>query len=117
MSEAAGTPAVADAWAVVLAGGVGSRFWPMSTPERPKQLLALVDEHPLLANTLARLAPMVPAARTLVLTSAALRDAVRALAPELPAENVIAEPSPAMAAARALATSGQALGLVSVSSW
>ena len=83
------------AWAVVLAGGVGSRFWPMSTPTRPKQLLALVDEHPLLANTLARLAPMVPAARTLVLTNATLRDAVRALAPEIPAENVIAEPAPA----------------------
>lgn len=90
-----GAAAGAEAWAVVLAGGVGSRFWPMSTPERPKQLLALVDEHPLLANTLARLAPMVPAARTLVLTNATLRDAVRALAPELPLENVIAEPAPA----------------------
>ena len=86
---------VGSAWAVVLAGGVGSRFWPMSTPERPKQLLALVDEHPLLANTLARLAPLVPAARTLVLTNAGLRDAVRALAPELPAANVGAEPAPA----------------------
>ena len=84
-----------DAWAVVLAGGVGSRFWPMSTPARPKQLLALVDEHPLLANTLARLVPLVPAERTLVLTNATLRDAVRALAPELPAANVIAEPAPA----------------------
>lgn len=87
--------AIDGAWAVVLAGGVGSRFWPMSTPSRPKQLLALVDEHPLLANTLARLTPLVPVARTLVLTNATLRDAVRTLAPELPAENVIAEPSPA----------------------
>ncbi len=100
------------AWAVVLAGGVGSRFWPMSTPARPKQLLALVDEHPLLANTLARLVPLVPAERTLVLTNATLRDAVRALAPELPAENVIAEPAPAGTcaalawASRAVATRG-----------
>jgi len=84
-----------DVWAVVLAGGVGSRFWPLSTPARPKQLLALVDEHPLLRNTLARLAPLTPAARTLVLTNAGLRDAVLALAPELPPENVIAEPAPA----------------------
>lgn len=85
----------AEHWAVVLAGGVGSRFWPLSTPGRPKQLLPLVDAEPLLRNTLARLTPLAPAARTLVLTNAGLRDAVLALAPELPPENVIAEPSPA----------------------
>jgi mannose-1-phosphate guanylyltransferase len=79
-------------WAVVLAGGVGSRFWPMSTPERPKQLLPLVDDEPLLSNTLARLAPLVPARRTLVLTGAPLREPIRAMLPALPAENVIAEP-------------------------
>lgn len=97
MSDGARVPAAeaGDVWAVVLAGGVGSRFWPLSTPANPKQLLPLVDEHPLLRNTLARLAPMVPPARTLVLTNAGLRDAVLALAPELPAENVIAEPAPA----------------------
>ena len=86
-------------WAVVLAGGVGSRFWPMSTPERPKQLLALVDEHPLLVNTLDRMRPLVPEARTLVLTNAMLRDAILALCPALPPENVIAEPAPAGTAA------------------
>ncbi len=95
MTDIAENTAMKGAWAVVLAGGVGSRFWPMSTPSRPKQLLALVDEHPLLANTLARLTPLVPAERTLVLTNATLRDAVCALAPELPRENVIAEPAPA----------------------
>ncbi len=98
------TPAARDAapdgpaagtWAVVLAGGVGSRFWPLSTPSRPKQLLDLVDERPLLRGTLARLAPLVPADRTLVLTNAGLREAVLALAPELPPANVIAEPAPA----------------------
>ena len=79
-------------WAVVLAGGIGSRFWPMSTPSLPKQLLPLVDDEPLLANTLARLAPLADATCTLVLTNETLRPAVRALAPQLPAENVIAEP-------------------------
>ena len=48
-------------WAVILAGGVGSRFWPLSTPQRPKQLLPLVDDSPLLANTVRRLAPAIPA--------------------------------------------------------
>lgn len=85
-------------WAVVLAGGVGSRFWPLSTPDRPKQLLPLVDDQPLLVNTLARLAPLVPPERTLVLTNASIRPAVAALA-NLPLENVLAEPRPAGTAA------------------
>lgn len=86
-------------WVVVLAGGVGSRFWPLSTPERPKQLLPLVDEHPLLVNTLDRLAPLVPATRTLVLTNASLVPAIAAAAPSIPSENLIAEPRPAGTAA------------------
>jgi mannose-1-phosphate guanylyltransferase len=79
-------------WAVILAGGVGSRFWPLSTPARPKQLLPLVTDTPLLADTVARLAPLVPAERTLVITNASLAPAVAKLLPSLPAENIIAEP-------------------------
>jgi mannose-1-phosphate guanylyltransferase len=86
-------------WAVVLAGGVGSRFWPISTPERPKQLLPLASNQPMLADTLDRLAALVPIERTLVLTNAGLADAIRALVPTLPAENLIAEPRPAGTAA------------------
>jgi mannose-1-phosphate guanylyltransferase len=85
-------------WAVVLAGGVGSRFWPLSTPERPKQLLPLVTEHPLLVDTLNRLTPLVPAERTLVLTNAGIKNEVAMFA-RLPRENVIAEPRPAGTAA------------------
>jgi mannose-1-phosphate guanylyltransferase len=79
-------------WAVVLAGGIGSRFWPLSTPTRPKQLLPLVDNRPLLVAALERLEPLVPLTRTLVLTNSSLVDAVRSAAPRLPADNVIAEP-------------------------
>ena len=79
-------------WAIILAGGVGSRFWPLSTPRRPKQLLPLVDEDPLLANTVGRLAPLVPAARTLIVTNAALVPSIRALLPDVPPQNVIGEP-------------------------
>lgn len=86
-------------WAVVLAGGVGSRFWPVSTPSRPKQLLPLASDEPMLVDTLARLAPLVPPERTLVLTNASLTSAIAALAPEIPAANVIAEPRPAGTAA------------------
>ena len=79
-------------WAVILAGGVGSRFWPLSTPQRPKQLLPLVGTRPLLADTADRLRPLIPAEQTLVLTNAALAAAVGQLLPDLPDENVIVEP-------------------------
>lgn len=85
-------------WAVVLAGGVGSRFWPLSMPERPKQLLPLVTEHPLLVDTLDRLTPLVPAERTLVLTNSGIKNEVAIFA-SIPRENVIAEPRPAGTAA------------------
>lgn len=101
-------------WAVILAGGVGSRFWPLSTPRRPKQLLPLITDAPLLADTVARLAALVPAERMLIVTNASLAEAVRALLPRLPPENVIAEPraagtAPALAwAAATIARRGRA---------
>ena len=95
-------------WAVVLAGGVGSRFWPISTPERPKQLLPLVTRDPLLGDALTRLAPLVSAEHTLILTNAGLVDAIAALAPQIPRENLIAEPRPAGTAA-ALAWAAQVI--------
>lgn len=84
---------------MILAGGVGSRFWPMSTTARPKQLIPLVTGEPLLADALARLAPLVPPARTLVLTNAALVEPIAALAPALPRDNLLVEPRPAGTAA------------------
>jgi len=86
-------------WAVVLAGGVGSRFWPVSTPERPKQLLPLVSDKPLLVDAVDRLAAIVEPARTLVLTNESLVKSIRRLLPAIPRENIIAEPRPAGTAA------------------
>lgn len=86
-------------WGVVLAGGAGTRFWPLSTPSRPKQLLALIDSDPLIANTVERFAPIVDMERILLLTSESLVAPIRALLPALPSENVIAEPKPAGTAA------------------
>jgi mannose-1-phosphate guanylyltransferase len=84
---------------VVLAGGTGSRFWPLSTPSRPKQLLALIDSRPLVVNTVERFAPIVDVERILILTSESLVAPIRALLPAVPSENVIAEPKPAGTAA------------------
>jgi mannose-1-phosphate guanylyltransferase len=86
-------------WAVILAGGVGSRFWPLSTPSRPKQLLPLLSDKPLLVNTIERLTPLVPAAQTLILTNASLVDPISRAVPSIPRENIIAEPKPAGTAA------------------
>jgi mannose-1-phosphate guanylyltransferase len=85
-------------WAIVLAGGVGSRFWPVSTPRRPKQLLPLVNEDPMLVNTLERLAPLVPLERTLILTNAAIVQSILAAAPIEP-DHILVEPTPAGTAA------------------
>lgn len=82
-------------WNVVLAGGVGSRFWPLSTPAQPKQLLPLVSDQPMLRDTLDRLRPSAPPERTLVLTNASLCERIRSMEPSLPPANVIAEPRPA----------------------
>lgn len=82
------------AWAVIMAGGSGTRFWPASRSDRPKQLLPLApgDERSLLRATLDRIAPLVPIERVLVVTSASLAAATAAELPDLPAENLLAEP-------------------------
>lgn len=96
----------AELWAIILAGGIGSRFWPLSTPERPKQVLALINERPLIAVTLGHLAPLIAPERVLVLTSADIADAIHAVVPEVPAENMLIEPRPlGTAAALAWGTS------------
>ena len=88
-------------WAVVIAGGAGTRFWPASTPERPKQFLALgpSSDEPLLAATYRRLLGLAPPERIVVATGVHLGDATRALLPELPEENLLAEPAPRNTAA------------------
>ena len=86
-------------WAVVLAGGVGSRFWPLSTPGRPSQLLPLVTSEPLLCDAVDRLRPIVPLDRVLILTNQTLVPAIAQLLPEVPASNLIAEPRPGGTAA------------------
>ena len=81
-------------WAVVFAGGIGSRFWPLSTPERPKPLLSLLGDRPLIANTVDRLTPLIPPERVLVLTSRDIADAVHRAIPDVPESNVLVEPRP-----------------------
>ena len=85
-------------WAVILAGGSGTRFWPLSTPERPKQLLPLGGDRPLLSQAVRRLEGLVPPDRILILTGPFLVERVTALVPEVPAAQVLAEPRSASTA-------------------
>jgi mannose-1-phosphate guanylyltransferase len=79
-------------WAVVLAGGVGSRFWPVSTPRRPKQLLPLASEQPLITETAERILPLVPRERLRILTGRALVEPLASALPGFTEENFLVEP-------------------------
>lgn len=78
--------------AIIMAGGSGTRFWPASRHHRPKQFLALATETPLLRMTFERLSGLVPVDRIWVVTTAVTADATRKILPELPTDNVLAEP-------------------------
>lgn len=80
-------------YALILAGGSGERFWPLSRRTRPKQLLRLISEQTLLEDTIARLEGLIPQERVLILTNIDQEAAVRELLPKFPKENIIAEPA------------------------
>lgn len=80
-------------YAVVMAGGSGTRFWPASRKARPKQFLPISGGQPMLAETCARLAGLVPLERTLVVTAESQAELVRRTLPGLPRENVLCEPA------------------------
>jgi mannose-1-phosphate guanylyltransferase len=80
--------------AVIMAGGSGTRFWPKSRRNRPKQLLRLHGDSSMLQQTVARIAPLVAPDRTWIITGADQAAAVRSQLPELPTANVVAEPCP-----------------------
>jgi mannose-1-phosphate guanylyltransferase len=80
--------------AVIMAGGSGTRFWPKSRRDRPKQLLNLHGTETMLQQTVARIAPLVDPERLWVITGADQAAASRAQLPSVPATNVIAEPCP-----------------------
>jgi mannose-1-phosphate guanylyltransferase len=79
-------------YAVIMAGGQGTRFWPRSRRKMPKQLLNIVGEKTMLEQTVARISPLIPAERTLVVAGDDHRDRIRACLPQLPDENLLFEP-------------------------
>lgn len=84
---------MASTYALILAGGSGTRFWPLSRNSRPKQLLNLFGSDSLLEQTIKRLDGLVPTENIIILTNELQIQAVREIAPMLPPENIFAEPA------------------------
>jgi mannose-1-phosphate guanylyltransferase len=77
---------------VILAGGRGTRFWPLSRKKRAKQLLALDGKQTMIQQTVARLLPLAPAKKFWIITNQDLRPAITKQLPKLPVAQVLAEP-------------------------
>jgi mannose-1-phosphate guanylyltransferase len=85
-------PHTGNRYAVILAGGIGSRFWPASTPTRPKQLLAIGSDRPLIVDTVARARRLVGPENVRILTGSGLVDPFRDAVPDLGDEAFLVEP-------------------------
>lgn len=83
---------IEHAYAVILAGGSGERFWPLSTHERPKQFVSLFEGKPLIRHAVDRLEGLIPPERILILTAENLVRASREACPMIPSENIVGEP-------------------------
>jgi mannose-1-phosphate guanylyltransferase len=81
-----------DRFVIIMAGGRGERFWPLSREKTPKQLIRLLGGRSLLQQAVDRVLPLVPLRNVLVITNEAQAPEVRRQLPKLPKENVIAEP-------------------------
>ncbi|WP_300379621.1 mannose-1-phosphate guanylyltransferase [Clostridium sp.] len=78
--------------ALIMAGGKGTRFWPLSTEEKPKQFLNLIGDNTMIQMTVDRMQPIIPMGRIFVCTGAMYVDLVKEQLPELPEKNIIVEP-------------------------
>ena len=92
-------------YAVIMAGGQGTRLWPLSRKSKPKQLQSFISDKTLIAETYERLLPLFPAEKIYISTTSEYQDEIKKLLPEIPEENYVIEPYPmGTAAACGLAT-------------
>ena len=81
-----------DRFVIIMAGGRGERFWPVSREKTPKQLIKLLGDKSFLQQAVERVAPLVPMKNIFIITNEAQAAEVRKQLPKLPKENVVAEP-------------------------
>ncbi len=81
-------------YSVIMAGGIGSRLWPRSRAARPKQFLDLIGSRTMLQETVARIEPLIPLERVLIVVGEEHAETVHAQLPDLPIENILMEPGP-----------------------
>jgi mannose-1-phosphate guanylyltransferase len=93
-------------YALIMAGGGGTRLWPLSRQSRPKQMLPLVEERTMFQVSVERLAPLLPPERIFIVTGRDQVDELRRSTPQVPAENFIVEPF--------MRNNGPAVGLATV---
>jgi mannose-1-phosphate guanylyltransferase len=81
-----------DRFVIIMAGGRGERFWPLSREKTPKQLIKLLGDKSFLQDAVANVLPLVPLKNIFIITNAAQAPEVRKQLPKLPRDNVVAEP-------------------------
>src|SRR5947208_8040774 len=81
-----------DRFVIIMAGGRGERFWPVSREKTPKQLISLLGKRSFLQEAVDRVTPLVPLKNILIITNEVQAPEVRKQLPKLPKQNVIAEP-------------------------
>src|ERR1035438_3467628 len=82
---------IKDRFVIIMAGGRGERFWPLSREQMPKQLLAILGKKSFLQEAVERVLPLVPAKNIFVITNEVQAPEVRKQLPKLPKENIVAE--------------------------
>lgn len=81
-----------DIFAVVMAGGVGTRFWPLSRKTKPKQFLPIISDKTMIEETVHRLLPEIPLTHIFTIADLEQTQAIKALLPDLPEKNFFVEP-------------------------
>ena len=78
--------------AVIMAGGVGTRFWPLSRKQKPKQFLPIISDKTMIEETALRLSPLVSPSRIYTIANRAQSKTINSLLPQIPEENLLVEP-------------------------
>ena len=81
-----------NVYAIIMAGGVGTRFWPLSRKKSPKQFLPIISEATMIEETVNRLRPLIPIQNITTIANAEQSETIKNCIPDIPGENILVEP-------------------------